>query len=243
MTSLPLPKHIAIIMDGNGRWAKKRFMPRVFGHRAALKRIKEILRYLSDNGGQALTLYAFSTENWKRPKTEVSFLMNLVIKALKDELEELHQNNVVFRTIGDTSGLPVPVQDALVNATTLMGQNTGICFNIALNYGGRAEILKATREIAVQVQAGECTLEEITEENFSNRLYTAGLPDPDLMIRTGGEHRLSNFLLWQNAYAEFYFTDILFPDFGLKELHTAIDWFNSRERRYGMISEQLSSKK
>lgn len=241
--SISLPNHIAIIMDGNGRWAKKRFLPRVFGHKAALKRIKEILRYLSDNGGKALTLYAFSTENWKRPKTEVSFLMNLVIKALKDELKELHENNVVFRTIGDLSGLPVPVQEALIHATAIMANNTGICFNIALNYGGRAEILHATVKIAKQVQTGHLAIEDINEKNFEKFLYTAGLPDPDLMIRTGGEHRLSNYLLWQNAYAELYFTDILFPDFGLSELKTAIEWFDSRERRFGMISEQLDSKK
>ncbi len=229
-------------MDGNGRWAKKRFLPRVMGHRSALKRIKEILRYLSDNHVTALTLYAFSTENWKRPKDEVSFLMNLVISALKDELEELHKEKVRFRTIGDAMGLPKPVQEMLQTAEELMENNTGISLNIALNYGGRAEILKAAKEIAELVQKGQLNLQDLTEREFAEHLYTRGLPEVDLMIRTGGEVRLSNFLLWQNAYAEFYFTDTLFPDFGLQALEKALEWYRTRERRYGKTSEQLTEK-
>lgn len=239
MTST-LPKHIAIIMDGNGRWAKKRFLPRAFGHQAALKRIKEIVRYLSDHGVKAVTLYAFSTENWKRPADEVSFLMNLVLKALSKELKELHANQVQFRALGNIEALPKAVQEVLSKAETLMRGNTGIALNIALNYGGRDEIVKATKEIVLEVQAGRLDINDLTESAFAEHLYTKGLPEVDLMIRTGGETRMSNFLLWQNAYAELYFTDILFPDFGLLPLKEALEWYSTRERRYGMISEQLN---
>jgi len=242
MQNVALPQHVAIVMDGNGRWAKKRFLPRVFGHQSALKRIKETLRYLSDRHVKALTLYAFSTENWKRPKEEVSFLMNLVLKALSKELKELHANQVQFRVLGDMSALPKKVQDILNTATTLMQDNEGIVLNIALNYGGRAEIIRAAQQMALMVKVGELNPDEITEARFSDFLYTQSLPDVDLMIRTGGEHRISNFLLWQLAYAELYFTDILFPDFGVEALEASLSWFGNRERRYGMISEQLNEK-
>ncbi len=238
-----LPKHVAIIMDGNGRWAKKRFLPRVIGHQAGVKCLKAIVRDLAEKGVEALTLYAFSTENWKRSKDEVGFLMNLIIKTLKKELKELHQKEVCFRTIGDLSGLPEAVQAILKAAELLMKDNKGIKLNVALNYGGRAEIVRATQEIGKAILAGEFNPLDLTEEKFSQYLYTKGLPDLDLMIRTSGECRISNFLIWQAAYTEIYFTDTLFPDFDLKELQKALEWYQTRERRYGKTSEQLKEKK
>lgn len=237
-----LPNHIAIIMDGNGRWAKKRFLPRVLGHQFAVKRVKEILRYLKDQGVQAVTLYAFSTENWKRPQEEVSFLMNLMVKALMKELDELHRENVRFRILGERTGLPAVLHEAFAKAETLMAKNTGFFLNLAVNYGARMEILQAVKKICIKAQQGELQPEDLTEAEFEKYLYSYGLPDPDLVIRTGGEARLSNFLLWQNAYAELYFTDILFPDFGVPELKAALSWYSTRERRYGRISEQLDEK-
>lgn len=236
---LNFPQHIAIIMDGNGRWAKKRLMPRVFGHQFALKRVKEIVQYLGEKGVGALTLYAFSTENWQRPEAEVSFLMNLVLKTLKNELQELHANQICFRTLGDCGALPLPVQKILQEAEELMMNNTGLSLNIALNYGGRAEIITAVKAVITAIELGEMNINDLNELKFNEFLYTKNLPSLDLMIRTGGEQRMSNFLLWQCAYAELYFTDILFPDFNLAHFEKALEWFKTRERRHGKISEQI----
>ncbi len=230
-----LPKHVAVIMDGNGRWAKKRLLPRAMGHRAGMGKVKTIIRMSSDIGIRYLTMYAFSTENWKRPKSEVGALMNLLIEFLTQELDEMHQKNVVFRTIGDCSILPQRVQDVLKNASEKTKNNTGMTLNIALNYGSRLEIVGAVKQIAEKAVNGELALHDITEATISDYLDTAGQPDPDFMIRTSGEERLSNFLLYQLAYAEFYFTPVYWPDFDEQEYKKALLEYQNRTRRYGGI--------
>ncbi len=228
-----LPNHVAIIMDGNGRWAKKRMLPRSLGHRAGMERVKTIIRHTSDIGIKYLTLYAFSTENWKRPTDEIGALMGLLVEYLKKELEEMHQKNVIFNTIGDISKLPKEVIAELENAKAKTKSNTGLTVNIALNYGSKTEIVHSVKEIAKKVQAGELEVSAITEETISDNLFTAYQIDPDFMIRTSGEHRLSNFMLYQLAYAEFYFTQTLWPDFDNKEYEKALMEFQQRKRRYG----------
>jgi undecaprenyl diphosphate synthase len=228
-----LPAHVAIIMDGNGRWAKKRLLPRAAGHRAGMGTVKKIIRMSSDIGIRYLTMYAFSTENWKRPKAEVGGLMNLLIEFLTKELDEMHEKNVVFRTVGDTSVLPEPVRGVLEGARRKTMGNTGMTLNIALNYGSRVEITQAVKRIAEQTAAGEITPHGITEELVSSHLETAGQPDPDFLIRTSGEQRLSNFLLYQLAYAEFYFTPVYWPDFDEREYEKALLEYQNRARRYG----------
>ncbi len=228
-----LPAHVAIIMDGNGRWAKKRMLPRAAGHRAGMLNVKKIIRASSDIGIKHLTMYAFSTENWKRPKDEVGVLMNLLIEFLTKELQEMHERNVIFRTIGDISILPAAVIEVLENATKKTAANTGMTLNIALNYGSRLEICSAVRSIARGVAAGEISADDIDEKLISDRLDTAGQPDPDLMIRTSGEERLSNFLLYQLAYAEFYFTPVFWPDFDEAEYEKSLIEYQNRQRRYG----------
>lgn len=228
-----LPVHVAIIMDGNGRWAKKRFLPRAAGHRAGMYKVKTIIRMSSDIGIKHLTLYAFSTENWKRPKEEVGALMNLLIEFLQKELDEMHERGVIFRTIGDISRLPQAVIDVLENATEKTKNNTGLTLNIALNYGSRSEIKNAVIKIADKVKNGEIVPEEITEQMISEHLDTCGQPDPDFMIRTSGEERLSNYLLYQLAYAEFYFTPVFWPDFDEVEYEKALIEYQNRQRRYG----------
>jgi len=228
-----LPVHVAIIMDGNGRWAKKRLLPRVAGHRAGMYKVKDIIRMSSDIGIRYLTLYAFSTENWKRPKDEVGALMGLLIEFLTRELAELHEKNVVFRTIGDISRLPDEVVAVLENAKETTKNNTGMTLNIALNYGSRIEIAEAVKVIAQEAVDGTLRVDEISEQTVADHLYTAGQPDPDFMIRTSGEERLSNYLLYQLAYAEFYFTNTFWPDFDEAEYEKALVEFQSRQRRYG----------
>lgn len=228
-----LPVHVAIIMDGNGRWAKKRFLPRAAGHRAGMYKVKTIIRMSSDIGIKHLTLYAFSTENWKRPKEEVGALMSLLIEFLQKELDEMHERGVVFRTIGDISKLPQAVIDVLENAKQKTRNNTGLTLNIALNYGSRIEIANATKQIAAEVKAGTLAIEDITQDTISGHLETAGQPDPDFMIRTSGEERLSNYLLYQLAYAEFYFTPVYWPDFDEREYEIALLEYQNRQRRYG----------
>jgi undecaprenyl diphosphate synthase len=228
-----LPVHVAIIMDGNGRWAKKRFLPRVAGHRAGISKVKKIIRMSSDLGIRYLTLYAFSTENWKRPKEEVGALMRLLIEYLTEELEEMHQKNVIFQTIGDTSMFPDAVIGAIGNAVEKTKNNTGLSVTIALNYGSRAEIVNATRCIAEQVSEGLLSIEKIDETIFASYLETASQPDPDFLIRTSGEQRLSNYLLYQLAYAEFYFSPVYWPDFDEKEYMKALLDYQNRMRRYG----------
>ncbi|HZW84056.1 MAG TPA: isoprenyl transferase [Candidatus Deferrimicrobium sp.] len=228
-----LPKHVAIIMDGNGRWARKRGLPRSLGHRAGVEMLRTAVKTCSSIGIKVLTVYAFSTENWKRPREEVEILMNLLIEYLQQETNELHGNNVQIRAIGCIEDLPKAAQRELDRAGKLTANNSGLILNLALNYGGRVEILEATRKIATLVKENKITIQGIDEELFSNSLYTSGLPDPDLLIRTSGEMRLSNFLLWQLAYTELYVTDIFWPDFNKQQLLEALLVYQQRDRRYG----------
>jgi undecaprenyl diphosphate synthase len=230
-----LPLHVAVIMDGNGRWAKSRNLPRIAGHRQGVRTLKEILRCCKDWGIQALTVYAFSTENWGRPFEEVEFLMRLFERSLRRELAEMHFEGVRISFIGDLSVLPKSLQAQIDRAMTETAQNQAVHFNIAVNYGSRHEIIKACRDIAEKVEKGEINSTDIDEKLFSQQLYTAGLPEPDLLIRTSGEMRLSNFLLWQMAYTEMYFSDILFPDFNQVAFHQALLSYQKRDRRFGKI--------
>ena len=230
-----LPFHVGVIMDGNGRWAQKRMLPRVAGHRAAMVNVKKVIRYSSDLGIKVLTLYAFSTENWKRPKDEVSALMSILLEYLGRELDEMHKKEVVGRTIGDMSGLPQPVQDLLNHSIEKTRFNKGMVLNLALNYGSRSEIIRAVRNIAQEAKDGKIAVDAIDEKLFANHLYTSSVPDPDLIIRTSGEQRISNFLLYQMAYSELYFTPTLFPDFDEKEYDKALIEYQKRKRRYGGI--------
>ncbi|MDO4539993.1 MAG: isoprenyl transferase [Syntrophomonadaceae bacterium] len=232
-----LPRHIAIIMDGNGRWAKKRRLPRTMGHRAGMNALEEIVRACNDMGVQVLTVYAFSTENWKRPADEVSFLMQLLLEYMKKKLRELHEEKVKIRLLGDSEGIPEPQREAIAEAVALTADNTGLILNIALNYGARREILRACQMVAQRVRAGELKPEDITEADVEAQLFTAGLPDPDLLIRTGGEMRVSNYLLWQIAYAEVVVTDVLWPDFGRPQLLAAVDEYWRRDRRFGGLGK------
>ncbi len=237
-----IPKHVAIIMDGNGRWAKKRNLPRVAGHKEGVESVRYIVESCAYLGIQALTLYTFSTENWKRPKDEVSTLMRLIVKSLQNETNELHKNNVKLTTIGDLDSLPDIVQKELKQACTKTKNNIKLTLNLALSYGGRWELLEAVKTIIREYEKGNVEIDDINEEFMSSFLTTKDLPDPDLMIRSGGEYRISNFLLWQLAYAEFYVTDILWPDFRINAFIDAISNFQQRERRFGLVSEQISQK-
>ena len=234
-----LPAHIAIIMDGNGRWARKRGLPRVAGHRAGINAVREVVEGSAEIGIPVLTLYAFSVENWKRPRAEVSMLMQLIKEYLNKELEEIHKNNIRFRTIGRTDELDPSVQAELEKAIERTCNNTGMIFNVALNYGGRTEIVDAVNRILRNGGMKAIANGGITEKDFAAHLYTAGQPDPDLLIRTSGELRISNFLLWQIAYAEIWVTDTLWPDFRKRHLCEAIVAFQKRERRYGGLEPQL----
>ena len=228
-----LPRHIAVIMDGNGRWAKKNKLKVALGHRAGTENLREIIRNCSDIGVEALTLYAFSTENWNRSKTEVEALMQLILDFFHSEIDELDQKNVRILILGDKSGLPGPQRQVLEQAEARTAANTGLSLNIAVNYGGRAELVRAAQLLAREVQSGLRTPEGIDEAAFAGKLYTAGLPEVDLLIRTSGEMRLSNFLLYQCSYAEFVFPEELWPDFHVPQLHRCIAEFQSRSRRYG----------
>jgi len=230
-----LPRHIAIIMDGNGRWAQKRALPRSMGHRAGVEALRKVVKTCSKLGIEVLTVYAFSTENWRRPKDEVSVLMKLLTEYLKRELNELHQNNVVIRAIGKIDDLPQEAQQELEHAMKSTSNNTGLILNLALNYGGRSEIIDAVKRMSQDVLNGKQRIEEIDEERFSKALFTSGLPDPDLLIRTSGEMRLSNFLLWQLAYTEIVVVEVLWPDFGPQALLEAIKEYQKRDRRFGGI--------
>lgn len=230
-----LPNHIAIIMDGNGRWAKMRGLPRVMGHKAGMKALKDTVRTCSDLGIKILTVYAFSTENWKRPQDEVNFLMNLLVEYMHKELFELHKNNVRIKVLGEVDVLPKETRKEIKEALKLTGNNNGLQFNIALNYGGRVEIVNACKRLCEQVRNGLLDVEQINEEIFSRYLYTGEDPEPDLIIRTSGEQRISNFLLWQCAYSELVFVEELWPDFNKKVLLSAIWEFQNRERRFGAL--------
>lgn len=227
-----LPRHVAMIMDGNGRWAKKRLMPRTYGHKKGVERVKEIVKASSLFGIEAITLYAFSTENWKRPQEEVSVLMSLLAQYLKSEVEELHENGVRFRMIGDRSGLSATLQDLIEQAEVRTKDNTKLILTVAINYGGRDELDQAAVRLAQDVAAGKC---QPSAEEFRRRLYTVGLPPVDYLIRTSGELRVSNFLLYQAAYAELYFTDIYWPDFDTAQYARALQEFAARNRRYGGV--------
>ena len=232
-----IPAHIAIIMDGNGRWAKSRGLPRLAGHNAGMKAMIEIVRRASDLGVRHLTVYAFSTENWKRSAQEVSGLFRLLIRYVRTELKELMKNNVRLKILGDLTQLPDDAVAAVERAVADTAGNTGMQFNIALNYGSRDEITKAVRKIAEKVKNGEIEPEDIDESMISDNLYTgkdlADTPDPELLIRTSGEERLSNYLLWQVAYSEFVFTDVLWPDFTPEEFEKCIEEYQQRDRRFG----------
>lgn len=230
-----LPKHIAIIMDGNGRWAQKKGLPRMMGHKAGMEAIKETVRNCSDMGIRILTVFAFSTENWKRPQEEVNFLMNLLVEYMRKELKELHNNKVRIKVLGEMGILPEQTKKEIERGIRLTKNNNGLQFNIALNYGGRAEIVNACRKLFRDISDRNTDIEAINENLFSDYLYTAGDPDPDLIIRTSGEQRMSNFLLWQGAYSELIFVDRLWPDFDEKTLHSAIIEYQSRDRRFGAV--------
>jgi undecaprenyl diphosphate synthase len=235
-----LPAHIAIIMDGNGRWARKRGLPRVAGHRAGIGAVREVVEGSAELGIPVLTLYAFSVENWKRPRAEVSTLMGLLKEYLNKELENIHRNNIRFRTIGRVDELDPTVRTELEKGIERTSTNTGMTFNVALNYGGRAEIVDAVNRLLRNGGREAAANGGISENDFAKYLYTAGQPDPDLLIRTSGELRISNFLLWQIAYAEIWVTDTLWPDFDKRHLYEAIIAFQKRERRYGGLEPQLA---
>lgn len=230
-----IPEHIAIIMDGNGRWAKKRKLPRSMGHKAGVETIRKILKEADRLGVEYMTLYAFSTENWKRPKDEVEALMKLLVQYLTNEVEALHQNGVVLRILGDVDALPDQVKNKIYEAIELTKDNKGIVLNVAFNYGGRDEIVRAVKNIASDIESGKINKENIDEDLFNNYLYTKNSPDPDLIIRPSGEQRISNFLLWQCAYSEFWYSNVNWPDFNEKDLQRAIYDYQNRDRRFGGV--------
>ena len=234
-----LPRHVAIIMDGNGRWAKQRFMPRIAGHRAGVEAVRNTVRACSRKGIEVLTLFAFSSENWRRPREEVTLLMELLLGALQREVKKLHENNVRLRFIGERGAFADKLVAKMNDAEQLTRDNTGLQLVIAVNYGGRWDITQAARRLAREVAAGELAAEAIDEACLQARLSLAGLPEPDLFIRTGGEQRVSNFLLWQLAYTELYFTDTLWPDFDDQAFEAALDSFAGRQRRFGRTGEQV----
>ncbi len=235
------PQHVAIIMDGNGRWAKARGLPRTAGHRAGLKVVRQIVEECVGRKVGFLTLFTFSSENWRRPPDEVGMLMGLVLDALEREATDLHRNGVRLRFIGDRKMLGAELTARILSAEALTFENTGLGLNVAMAYGGRWDILQACRSLASEVASGILQANDITETCIGSRLSLAGLPEPDLMIRTGGEQRISNFLLWNLAYTELYFCDVLWPEFSVQHLQKAFDNFKDRERRFGKISLQVAS--
>ena len=229
MSARPVPHHIAVVMDGNGRWAQKRFLPRVAGHRQGVEAVRALIRSAGEQGVESLTVFAFSSENWQRPADEVSFLMDLFLRALRDEVQKMHANGIRFRAVGDISVLDDETRRLIDDAEQLTAQNVKLKFNVAVNYGGRWDIEQAVAKAAEHGDASR----------FEQYLSFAGQTDPDLFIRTGGERRISNFLLWQMAYTELYFTDTLWPDFGADEFEKALAWYAARERRFGKTSDQI----
>ncbi len=234
-----IPKHIAIIMDGNGRWAKRLGYTRAFGHREGVNSVRDIVEACGQLGVKFLTLYTFSTENWKRPKSEVTILMKLLIKGLRDEADRLHRNNIKLIATGNLDKLPEKVHDELKDAMEKTKYNKKMTLNLALSYSGRWDILNAIKDLYSDCKSGKINKEDIDEKLFSDYLVTKNIPDPDLMIRTGGEYRISNFLLWQLAYTEIYIDKIFWPQFRRESLYKAIEVYQTRERRFGMVSEQL----
>jgi undecaprenyl diphosphate synthase len=238
-SDLTIPKHIAIIMDGNGRWAQLKGKKRVFGHKNGVESVRSSVATARKLGVKALTLFAFSSENWLRPEEEVSVLMDLFMLVLNREVKRLHKNDIRFRVIGDTSRFSDKLQEKIRTAEALTEHNTGMVLSIAANYGGRWDIANAAKQLAEKVKLGEMSCDDITETSLNQFTSLVDMPDLDLMIRTGGDHRISNFLLWQAAYAEFYFTDVLWPDFNEEEFTKAINVFTQRERRFGKTGEQV----
>ena len=227
------PKHVAIIMDGNGRWAKKQHLPRLAGHQAGVEAIRRIVKAAAKHQIAVLSLFAFSTENWRRPADEVNNLMSLLLSALRNEVKKLHKNNICLKMIGERTGFSEKIQDSIIKAEELTANNTGLKLVIAANYGGRWDILQAAKKFAEDIKNNLLTIEQINETKFTSYLTTAELPEPDLFIRTSGEMRVSNFFLWQFAYTEFYFTETLWPDFDEREFLKALTSFSQRERRFG----------
>jgi undecaprenyl diphosphate synthase len=238
-----IPAHIAVIMDGNGRWAVGRSLPRVAGHREGVKSVRDIVEACGQLGVGYLTLYAFSTENWNRPREEVSTLMRLLLNSLREETDRLHRNNVRLTAMGDIEKLPQKVQAKLHETISVTKNNTGLTLNLALSYSGRWELMKALKEIACRIQRGELSPDDIDESLIGKHLLTAGMPEPDLLIRTGGEYRVSNFMLWQLAYSELYISERYWPDFRRPDLYDAIRDYQHRERRFGLVSEQIRKRK
>ena len=236
-----IPKHIAIIMDGNGRWAKQHGEDRIFGHHEGVNSVREIVEACGEVGVKYLTLYAFSTENWNRPKEEVDALMELLVSTISMEAQNLHKKGVRMQVIGDTASLPASCQKELQESIDLTANNTRVTLILALSYSSKWEITEAVKKIAAQVEKGEIKINDITARLLDENMNTKDFPDPELMIRTSGEHRISNFLLWQLAYAEFYFTDVLWPDFRKEEFYKAIISYQNRERRFGKTSEQITN--
>ncbi len=237
-----IPRHIAIIMDGNGRWAQQRSLPRVAGHKQGVESVREAVKTCRELGIQVLSLYAFSRENWNRPKWEVKALMQLLSRYLKSEIQELKKNGIALKVIGNLEQLPEKLQPQLIKAIAQTQENSDMILNVALSYSGRAEILMAVRKVAEAVLNKTLSIEDISEATFERYLYTQGLPDPDLLIRTSGEYRLSDFLIYQSAYTEIYVTQTLWPDFRKKHLLTAIQEFQDRERRFGLTGDQVRRK-
>jgi undecaprenyl diphosphate synthase len=238
-----IPRHIAVIMDGNGRWARKRSLPRHAGHRSGVKSVRDIVRNSARRGVEYLTLFAFSSENWRRPEEEVGMLMSLFLEALRREVAELHKNNVRLRFIGERERLDSKLIEKISKAEALTAENTGLRLQVAVAYGGRWDIVEAARSVASKVASGEIAADSVDEATFAAELQLGAIPDPDLLIRTGGEQRISNFLLWNLAYAELWFSDVLWPDFGEAEFESALAYYSQRQRRYGHTGEQLEAVK
>ncbi|RIW16193.1 isoprenyl transferase [Algoriphagus lacus] len=235
-----IPRHIAIIMDGNGRWAKKKGAMRIFGHRHAIQAVKDAIEGADNLGVKYLTLFSFSTENWSRPQDEVKALMELLVKTIIDEISLMMKNNIRLEVIGDIESLPKSAYEKLMEARKVTAANTGLTVILALSYSGQWEITQATKRIAQKISEGKLKPEDITQQTFADHLDTAGIPDPELMIRTSGEYRISNFLLWQLAYTELYFTPVLWPDFRTEHLYAAVEDYQKRERRFGKTGEQVN---
>jgi undecaprenyl diphosphate synthase len=233
------PRHIAIIMDGNGRWAEKKKMPRIFGHRAGVKAVRNIVEFCVKERIEVLSLFAFSSENWRRPKKEVDLLMDLFMGSLQNEVDQLDKNNIRLLIIGDKAAFADGLQQKIKEAELQTQNNTGLTLVIAANYGGRWDMAQATKQIVEKVSTGALSVQDVTQDCIEQHLSTAGLPDPDLFIRSGGEQRVSNFLLWQLAYTEFYFTDALWPDFDQQLMLLAVDSFRHRQRRFGQTGDQV----
>jgi undecaprenyl diphosphate synthase len=234
-----LPKHVAIIMDGNGRWAQLRKLPRVAGHKVGAESVREAVKVCVEKNIEVLTLFAFSSENWRRPSLEVDYLMQLFISLLHREAKKLHKQNIQLRVIGDRARLEVKLQKQITEVEKLTAQNTGLKLILAVNYGGQWDITQAVKTLAEEIESGKLSAAEITDERIQNKLCLADLAEPDLFIRTSGEQRISNFMLWQFAYTELYFTEVLWPDFNAQEFEKALEFYMNRERRFGLTGEQL----